>query len=361
MIGLVTGSVGVPVTIAVLAAGGGIVGMFAVEAVVVGANLVWSGSFSSRTLRALAARPEADPVLQRRAASYARWTLLSILLSTIVFKRSEFFLLNRYASDSDIAIYSISFAAVYAVTTLSESLAQTLLPAFATLFGGQANERIETGFDRAQRLLIMFSLPLTGATIALGPEALALIYGRDYSATGQVLQIMALGIPLLAMLNLSNALLLGLGKVKPLMLIDGLAAVVSLTLAFALIPSLRDVGAALANLAGQSMVALIVTVYALRSMRNARLPVRVIALNALCSGIAGSVAYLVVVGIGGFVGLALAVPAGVACFVAVGNILEIIPSDDANWLMASTTETRFAAPVGLLCRLFSNQTTESPQ
>lgn len=353
IVGLTTGSIGVPVTIAVLAAGGGIVGMFAVELAVIAANLAWSGALSRQALRRLAESPERDPQIRRRAAAYASWTLLSIGLSTIVFKRSEFFLLNHYASDADIATYSIAFAAVYAITTLSESLAQTLLPAFATLFGGAANARIETGFDRAQRLLMMFSLPLAAATIALGPAALVLIYGSDYSATGQVVQIMALGIPLLALMNLSHAFMLGLGKVRPLLAIDAIAAVVNVSFAFLLIPPLQDVGAALANLAGQCMVALIVTVYALRSMESVRLPLRVILRNAICAGIAGLLAYAAATAVGGFLGLLSGIVVGAACFIAVGMALKIIRSDDAGWLLDSTAGTRFAAPVALVCRLFA--------
>jgi O-antigen/teichoic acid export membrane protein len=355
LVGLVTGTVGVPLTIAVLAAGGGIVGMFAVELAVVLANLVWSGSLSLGALQRIAVRAEKDPQVRHSANVYARWTLLSLLLSTIVFKRSEFFFLNHYASDRDIAIYSIAFAAVYAITTLAESLAQVLLPAFATLFGGGARIRIETGFDRAQRLLLMLSLPLTAAAVALGPEALKLVYGEQYSATGQMIQIMAIGIPLLAMMNLSHAFMIGLGKVKALLAVDTTAAVVNLSLAFILIPPLHDVGAALANLVGQCVVAIIVTIYALRSMANVRLPVRQIVLTATTAGIGGLAAYLVVEAITGVPGLLLGLVVGVAGFLAVGGVLKIVRNDDAEWLVGTTAGTRVATPVGFLCRLLSTR------
>jgi O-antigen/teichoic acid export membrane protein len=355
MVGLVTGTIGVPLVIGVLAAGGGIVGMFAVDVAVIGANVIWSGSLSMGALRRMAARRERDPKVRRAAGAYARWALLSMLLSTIVFKRSEFFFLNHYASDRDIAIYSISFAAVYAITTLSESLSQVLLPAFATLFGGGARDRIEAGFDRAQRLVLMLSLPLTGATVALGPEALKLVYGQPYSATGQIIQIMAIGIPLLAMMNLAHAFMIGLGKVKALLAVDTTAAVVNLALAFILIPPLHDLGAALANLVGQCVVAVIVLVYALRSMENVRVPIRQIVTTAIAAGAGALTAYLVVEAITGVVGLAVGLLVGIVFFVAFGSLLKIIRHDDADWLVGSTSGTPAARPVGLLCRLFSTR------
>jgi O-antigen/teichoic acid export membrane protein len=354
MVGLITGTIGVPLVIGVLAAGGGIVGMFAVDVAILSANLVWSGSLSLGVLRRMATRVERDPQVRRAANVYARWALLSVLLSTIVFKRSEFFFLNHYASDKDIAIYSISFAAVFAITTLTESLAQVLLPAFATLFGGGAHGRIEIGFDRAQRLVVMLALPLTAATVALGPEALKLIYGQDYAATGQIVQIMAIGIPLLAVMNLAHAFMIGLGKVQALLAIDTTAAVINLGLAFILIPPLHDVGAALANLIGQCVVAVIVTAYALRAMSTVRVPIAQILRTAIVAGGGGLAAYLVVEALTGVPGLLLGLIVGAALFLALGTLLKIIRDDDAHWLLGTTAGTPVATPVALVCRLFSN-------
>jgi O-antigen/teichoic acid export membrane protein len=356
MVGLTTGTIGVPLVIGVLAAGGGIVGMFAVDVAVIFTNLIWSGALSRRVLTRLATKPERDPKVRRAANAYARWALLSVLLSTIVFKRSEFFFLNHYASDQDIAIYSISFAAVFAITTLTEALAQTLLPAFATLFGGGQQERIELGFDRAQRLVMMLSLPLTAATVALGPEALKLIYGQSYSATGQIVQIMAIGIPLLAMMNLARAFMVAHAKVRPLLAIDTTAAIVNLTLAFILIPSLHDVGAALANLVGQVIVAVIVTIYALRFMGNVRVPFRQVLVTGGCAAIGGGVAYLLVEAIGGVPGLLLGLVVGLGCFLAAGSVVKLIREDDAHWLTASTAGTPVAGPVAFVCRLLGQGT-----
>ena len=360
-VGLVTGSVGVPLAIGVLAAGGGIVGLFAVETAVVGANLIWSGSLSRGVLQRMATRPERDPQVRHAATVYARWALLSVLLATIVFKRSEFFFLNHYATDQDIAVYSISFAAVYAITTLTESLVQTLLPAFATLFGGGHGERIEFGFDRAQRLVMMTALPLTAATVALGPEALALVYGRQYSETGELVQILAIGIPLLALMNLAHAFMIGLGRVKTVLAVDGTAAVVNLTLAFILIPSHAAVGAALANLIGQCLVAVIVTVYALRAMEHVHVPLRTIVLTALAAAAGGGAAYGVVTGLGGVVGLIAGLVAGSVAFLAAGGGLKIIRRDDADWLVGSTAGTHVAGATALLCRILAPRATEAPR
>jgi O-antigen/teichoic acid export membrane protein len=206
---------------------------------------------------------------------------------------------------------------------------------------------------------MMTALPLAAATIALGPEALALVYGRRYSETGQLIQILAIGIPLLALMNLSHAFMIGLGKVKTVLAVDGTAAVVNLSLAFILIPSHHAVGAALANLTSQCLVAVIVTVYALRAMEHVHLPARTIVLTAATAAVGGLAAYGVVSGLGGVVGLIAGLVAGIVAFLAVGGLLRIIRRDDADWLIGSTSGTQAAGLTALLCRILAQRPTEA--
>lgn len=356
IIGLVTGAAAVPVTIAVLAAGGGIVGLFAVEVGAIGANMLWSQVLGRRALRDLGPEIAHDRGLERRAASYAGLTTLAIVLSTIVFKRSEFFFLQHYADDAAIAVYSIAFASVYAVTALVESFGNTVMPAFATLFGGGADRRMRLGFERGQRLLLLLSLPLTATAIALGPQLLSLIYGSEYSETGQLLQIMALGIPLLALMGLANAFLGGLGKVKPVLLITGIAAAANISLAFALVPPLGARGAALANLGSQLFVCTITIAYADRLIGRRGLHKRTLLAILAASVAAGGVGSLIAEGFGGVPGVLLGSLAAAAAFVAVAALVRPIRSDDADWLRGSTGGSPLARPAALACRAFAART-----
>jgi O-antigen/teichoic acid export membrane protein len=160
-------------------------------------------------------------------------------------------------------------------------------------------------------------------------------------------------------MNLAHAFMIGLGRVKPLLAIDSAAAVINLSLAFILIPSLHDVGAALANLIGQCVVAVIVTAYALRAMNAVRVPVAQIVRTAIVAGAGGLAAYLVVEALTGVPGLVLGLIVGAVLFLAFGALLKIIRDDDAHWLLGSTAGTPVATPVALLCRLFSNHRTDA--
>ena len=202
--------------------------------------------------------------LRRSTARFAVWSTVGVVLTLIVFRRSEFFFLDAYSTDSQIAIYSIAFAAIYAISLLPEALAAGLFPAFATLFGAGETERLRSGFRRGIRLLTVITIPVTAAVLALGPEALALAYGDEYSGAGEVLRLMAIGLPLLPVLNVSNALLVGMGLAKPLLVAGAVAAALNVALALILVPRHDAVGAALANTGAQTAVALGVLIYASR-------------------------------------------------------------------------------------------------
>ena len=140
LIGAVTGGAMVPLIIGVLAAGGGITGMFAVEA-------AWrrptcSGPGCSPDA-CCTGRPIAVPELRRGALRFAGWTTLSALVTLVVWRRSEFLFLAHYSTDAQIGLYSIAFATVTAVSAIPEQLSTVFVSAFATLRGADAADRVQ--------------------------------------------------------------------------------------------------------------------------------------------------------------------------------------------------------------------------
>ena len=222
-IGLVTGAVMVPVTIAVFAAGGGIIGLFAVEAAVAAVNLACSAVLARRALGTPAGRISAD--VRRATLRFVGWTTANALVTLVVWRRSEFVFLAHYSTDVEIALYSIAFATVAAIAAVPERLSEVLVSAFATLRGADATERIRTGFSRSLRLLVMATLPLTAGVAAVGPELLRLVYGDEYREAGDVLLAVVAVIPFLAVSSISVSFLSGLGDART-PLVAGLFAAV---------------------------------------------------------------------------------------------------------------------------------------
>jgi O-antigen/teichoic acid export membrane protein len=336
IVGLITGTLAVPAVVLVLATGGGITGMFVVEAVAAGANLVFTAVLARRAFSRLAARRVAVRELRRDTARYALWSTLGVVLTLIVFRRSEFFFLDRYSSDAEIAIYSIAFAATYAISMLPEALAAALFPAFATLFGAGATDRLRSGFRRGIRLLSLFVIPITAAVLALGPEALVLVYGDEYAATGDVLRVMVVALPLLPLMNVSTALLVGMGLAKPMLVASAFAAAVNVALALILIPRHDAIGAAIANTGAQLVVAVGVLAYASRLVGEFPIDLGAVLRTVVAAVPGGLAAWALVSSLPEVVGLLAGFAAGVVVFALVARTVGTLGDDDAEWLRENT-------------------------
>jgi glycosyltransferase involved in cell wall biosynthesis/O-antigen/teichoic acid export membrane protein len=349
-VGLMTGMVAVPVTIGVLAAGGGITGMFAVEAVTAAVALTGLTVFARRALRTLP--PHAEPArdLRHRTTQYAALATLMALATFVVWQRSEFFFLRAYSTDREIAFYSIAFAAASGLVLLPTALAGTLSPAFATLYGARDRARIRSGYWRAQRLLLIVSLPLLAGFLALGPSLIRIAYGPSYSAAGPVLLILLALFPLVPLLGIANALLVGLGALRFALVCDALGGLVTIALNFLLVPSHAAIGAAVADIGGQIAVVVPILIYASRLVGPAAFDLGASARAIAVSAAAGVVAWITDSSLGGVGGLAVGAAAGLALFLVLASVVEVVPKRDQHWAL-EIVAGRLGATAGRLAAM----------
>jgi O-antigen/teichoic acid export membrane protein len=331
-VGLATGALSLPVTIAVLAAGGGITGMFAVELTAAAVALTVTSIVARRTLARVAPRPTNSDELRRRTRRYAAIGSFNVVLNFIVWRRSEFLFLKHYSSDTEIALYSIAFAAVAALLRIPEAIGTVIAPAFSTLFGAGAADRMRSGYSRSLRLVLLAALPITAAGLSLGPGLLRLVYGDDYSGTGPVLMVLLSTFPLISLVALSRALIVGLGHQRITVIVGSVAAVLNIGLDLILIPGNGAIGAAVANSIAQLSSGLPLIAYAAWQMRPVRLEVGTLARGALATLLAGGVAAALVGLVGGLLGLVAGALAGGVVLVGLAATLKVLPGDDARWL-----------------------------
>jgi O-antigen/teichoic acid export membrane protein len=357
IVGLVTGLLSLAAIIGVLAGGYGITGMFAVEAGVSAVNLLWTGVLARRALRDLSPVSEPPGELRRLVARYTLLDSIGVLLTLVVWRRSELFFLEHYSTDRQIALYSIPFAMVAALGLLPGALGATLTSAVATLFGAGSHDRIRSGYGRALRLILLVSMPLTAGGLALGPALIVLLYGKEFAGTKTVLLVLLAGFPLVAAMQASMAVLAGLGRILVPTVATAIAAAVNVGLDFALIPGRGAVGAAIANLCGQVVVAGLIVAFALRSVGGARLEPRSLAGGLAASAAGGLVAWLVVERISGGAGFVAGLAAGVAVFFVLAALVRVIPLVDTAWL-EQAVGGRLGPTAARLCRHFGSRQSE---
>jgi O-antigen/teichoic acid export membrane protein len=330
--GLVTGGFGTVATLIVLALGGRISAMFAVEAASLLMILIWTGVLARRSLSAVSDEITPAPDLRRRSLRFAGYSSISALLYLIVWRRSEFFFLNHYSADREIAFYSIAFGLVAAVVRLPSAMGQVLAPAVATLLGAGAHERIRRGFSRALRLLLIVTMPIAAATAALGPEAIRLLWGDAYGPTREPLLIMVAASLLTPVTVLASSLLAGLAHVRLPLVATAAAGIVDLGLAAALVPHHGAVGAAIANGAAQATAGVPMIVYSARIAGPIDWGWGSLVRCAGVSAAGGAVAWGVSAGVGGAAGLILGLLAGSAVFFGLAAAAGLLSREDAAWL-----------------------------
>jgi O-antigen/teichoic acid export membrane protein len=354
LLALVIGPLSTLATLGVLAAGWGITGMFAVEAAAAVATLAWTGALARRAVHELIPPRHPRAAVPPRVRRYALVATLEVLLTFIVWRRSEFLFLQRFSTPTQIALYSIAFAATAALLRAFQALAGVLLPAVATLMGAGSGERIRSGFGRAVRLVLLLTIPVTAAAVALGPAGLRLVYGSRYGDAGLVLVISMLAFPLLPLFSLSFALVAGLGRQRVPVACGILAAVVDVGLDLLLIPAHGAVGAAIANSTAQVSAGVPVLVYGCRLVGavdwQVAAQLRMAAASAAAGALAGWVAWLA----GGRAAFPVGLGAGVVAFAAASRALRVLPAGDAAWLDA-VAGRRLGGAVGVAARACSRR------
>jgi len=329
--GLVTGVATVPAVVAVLEAGGGISGLFAVEAAAVLVNLLWTSALARRLAVRMPALEPAPEELRRRFWSFAAQTSVIVIISFVVWRRSELFVLQHHSTDAQIAFYSIAFAAVSGLSKLPETVETVSMPAVANLLGTGQEERIRQGFWRAMRLLVLPTFPLVAGVAVTGPALLELAYGSEYADAGPVLLAMLAPLLLQPMLRVSEGVLYGLGRPRFIVVAGLVATVVDIGLAFLLIPGLDAIGAAVANGAAILVAGVPCLVLAWRLHLPVSLDAAPLLRAVVLSLAVAGAAWLALEALGTLA----AVAAGLVAAVGAALLLRPLAFEDAEWLASA--------------------------
>lgn len=349
VMGLSSGAVSVAAKVALLASGRGVTTLFAVDALIVTANLLGTSLLARRAARRIL--PDDEPVddLARRVWRFASIASVGVIINLVVYRRTEVFFLERFSSDTQVALYSVPFSLIETLILLPRTVGTVIAPAVATLFGAGAHDRIRSGFNRALRIVLPLSIFATAAAVAVGPAMIRLLYGSEFHRSGVILVILVSTLPFVPLMAVSASVLLGIGKQWVPTGIGAFAAVVNIGLDFLLIPRFDAIGAAVANSGAQIMGALPLAVYASRCV-GSTVPTRTLARAFAGAALAGAVSAAIVASLPPPAG----VPAGILAFVVIAVpaalLFRVVSLEDATWL-EGVLPGRLVAPVARAARL----------
>ena len=173
------------------------------------------------------------PLLSSDMAYLARGTLMVVFLGWL-------------AS----AVSTASFRAILPVVRLNElvivNFTVMFMPLASRLFARGTPHELGDLYSRTRTWIAMLSFPVFAGCVVLSTPLTVLMFGDRYTDAASLLVILACGYYAQACYGFTGSLLRVLGHVKPMVVLDVLAATVALGSAWLLIPHWQAVGAAAA-------------------------------------------------------------------------------------------------------------------
>lgn len=187
-----------------------------------------------------------SPELRQRMIRFCMYSTGLLLLSAIVWDRSEVFFLKWFCNIKEVAFYSVGFNLVQQMTI------------FPRMFTSPSSARlmVEFGQDRRMsaqvaeitaRYLALFALPVMLGMAAISGPLLRVVYGTAYSPAGPVLAIAASLAIARAFIAPADQLMIANERQNTLLKWGVFCAVLNLTLDLLLIRAHGAIGAAIAN------------------------------------------------------------------------------------------------------------------
>jgi O-antigen/teichoic acid export membrane protein len=316
--------------VAALLAGWGVTGVFAGQAVAAFVLVVLLRPVRPALpeVRAGERRPSLRPLL----VLWGTFGMASVI-TQIVERRVEVVFLDAYSGPEQIAMYSIAFNLVsiaYYVCTSGIGAATASISAVSASGGHQ---RVAEGLARSARVVFVFGALTAVAIGTVGPLVIDTVY-KDASAAAAFIPWLCLTLLIAPVGHLVQAYWTGVARMKPVLIVGALGAVIDIGLAVLLIPRFDAAGAVAANVIAQCVAAILIIAYTVRRLGYLRLPPRLVIRTVVVLAPSG-VAAAFLSDLGGAVGIA----AGAAGFLVVAALLTrfvaVLDDADLAWLIGA--------------------------
>lgn len=269
--------------------------------------------------------------LRRRMVQYVWQSVVTMLLSLIVWDRSEFFLLKYLCADiREVAFYSVAFGVANNLLLSSVIFGSG---AGATIFAqyGRDKSKLPALAATSFRYLALTSIPIHFIASALAVPALLLLYGNQYVGAASVVTIAPLLCLPKAFVAPIQSLLQSIERQSQVIVATVLAGIIDWGVAWALIPSHGAVGACIG--CGVAQLAAVVIMWTIGILSyKVKLPWTLIVKITLISTAAALSAHFIASFLRPLLGIVLggiAALAVLALLLYITHVLE--PSDRARF------------------------------
>jgi len=248
--------------------------------------------------------------IRKRIAAYtAPLTLTST--ANVIDKKVDTILVGALAGPVAVAYYTVGKQVIQFVNTPIAALGFTLSPTYEAQKSKGNSETAARIYEEALTHGLLLYIPAAAGLALVARPLVELVFGDEYLGAVVVLQVLAVYVVLLSMMELTSNGLDFLGRARERAIIKGVSAVLNVGLNILLIPMFGAVGAAIATV-GTFALYTVGSMYIMHSELNLRIRyiVRHIGAVLVVAGVMSAAVYILLGLVEGFVTLAAVVGAG---------------------------------------------------
>lgn len=172
----------------------------------------------------------------------------------LVFLQSDIFILSFLAGSEQAGLYSAAFAVMAAIYFLPGAIfSQYLLPKYHR-WTERDNEKLLNVFRFGNMAMLTIGSIIMVAVFLLAPHIIPLIFGDRFQGTAEILQWLALCIPLRFISSSVGGALVTKENMKRKVFYQGVAALLNVCLNFLLIPIYQVYGAVISTVASECIL-----------------------------------------------------------------------------------------------------------
>jgi O-antigen/teichoic acid export membrane protein len=269
--------------------------------------------------------------LRRRMLSYSGQGFTLMILNILVWDRSDLFILKKIHPDiRQVAFFSVAFNLTERVMMFPNAFGNSLGVTMMAQYG-RGQERVLKMAVLGAKYAFMIALPLLAGMACVSGPLVNLLYGADYLPLIPVLTIAALLAIPKALIAPPTALLQTTENQGYLIWIGCICGALDIALDFALIPRYGAVGAAIANGTAQTAAALALW-WRVYRLFGSDLDLRVFGRIAVSGLGMAAAAWWVAHQLPGYAGMAAAILAGAAIWLALLRLTAALDASDRERL-----------------------------
>lgn len=220
---------------------------------------------------------------RRSYLSFSLQATLVLMITTVVWERSELFFLQRFSSLSQVGYYNLAFTSFSMFFALGWSLINGFYPALSTDYGASRTAQLRQRMVQGIELSLLFGIPISFGGMALLRYLIPALYGADMSASVQVAQLLYVGLAPGVLAGLLNICFTTTGHIRIVWILGFAVTAVNVALNLILTPPGGALGAAIANTTSQLFYAATMLILVVRHFALA-LPWRRLAMLLIVGG-----------------------------------------------------------------------------